>query len=203
MIERFNNWWIDRGRVVVAVLFLLLCGYIGYLTIQEQSTKNEIPVIQRIGSPCRSAFARGGIEAVRNDQQCTLQARLIYTNLCLHHSRLPDCAMILRGEVDVGSGNSSPSGQPSPATNGGAPGGSHGNSGSGDTGGGTSGGSGGNGGNGNGGNGGGSGGGGTTTPPPSNSLGDTITSAGNAAHGIVNNVNGIVCTDTRRLLGLC
>jgi hypothetical protein len=98
--------------IIIAVLAVLQIR-------REHRAETRITAVQTIGSPCRSAFAKGGLDAVRTDQQCTLQAKLIYTNLCQHHPELPDCAAIIpklsRGVVANNGNSKSPSNPTGPS----------------------------------------------------------------------------------------
>lgn len=110
--------WVGRVLAGLAVLTIALSALTVWLVSQETTIESKIPVVQRIGSPCRTAFARGGLKAVRNDYQCTLQASLIFTNLCDHHPIIPACSIVIgkRKGVAVSTGNSnSPSGLPGPS----------------------------------------------------------------------------------------
>jgi hypothetical protein len=82
---------LKRIFVGMSVLILMWTSLATYSVLKNQSQDYRETTVQRIGSPCRSAFASGGLSAVRDDAQCTLQSKLIFTNFCDHHRLWPGC----------------------------------------------------------------------------------------------------------------
>ena len=117
--------FLDERWPVIAWMCSTLMIAVALLQVQDIAKEhNELRVrvdkVERVVSPCRTAYLRNGLEGVRKDRLCTLQANLLFVNVCFHHPRLPACVQqrglgnlspeMFRG-VGIGGGNG-PSGPP-------------------------------------------------------------------------------------------
>lgn len=107
--REFGDWTLDHaiGVSIVLAIILIAAGFIAVHNSLLSSKSNQEavsalkkePIIQRIGSPCRTQLRKGGPLSLLESDECTAQSRALVLVTCEQFPSLRDqpfCTLIFR-----------------------------------------------------------------------------------------------------------